>query len=217
MREPEFLPAWYAKLRRRKRLLKLQACMTLVLAAGLGLWSVLVHYNVGVARASLVQIGGQMAETQVELARLENLLSLQKQLQEQDKVLARLGLHVDSARMLAALKTSMPAEMSLIESNVQIEEKPAVAGSLASAVKLTGTKAKAGETALPELDRRMRVKLLGVTPTDVDVATFLARLQATPYFQQVALSYARDRADNGYLMREFEVTFSLSLNDDTGG
>jgi len=214
VREPEFLPAWYPQLRRRKRLVALQGWMTLVLICGLGLWFVLVQRNVRASELQLQSLGGQMAQTQLELARLDDMLELQKQLKQQDEVIAKLGLHVDSARLLATLKEVIPAEMSLLDTSLTIEEKPLPVSSLSKAAAAGGTKAKGEpEPKVREVDRRMKVKLQGVAPSDVDLATFLARLQAMSYLQQVAVSYARDRTDNEHVMREFEVTFSIDLND----
>jgi hypothetical protein len=58
----------------------------------------------------------------------------------------------------------------------------------------------------------------GVVPTDVDFASFLAKLSTVPYFENVAMIYAKDRSESGHVMREFEVTFTVSLNQEgTGG
>ena len=46
MREVEFLPAWYPQVRRRRRLVVLQAWMTLAVLIGLGAWMTLAGRNV---------------------------------------------------------------------------------------------------------------------------------------------------------------------------
>jgi hypothetical protein len=45
----------------------------------------------------------------------------------------------------------------------------------------------------------------------VDLANFLAGLSNNPYFEQIAMTYARDRSDSGHTMREFEVTYVVDL------
>jgi hypothetical protein len=73
----------------------------------------------------------------------------------------------------------------------------------------------AGEPAQPArevVERKLRVKLVGVAPSDVEVANFLAGLSSRSYFDQVAMTYARDRSSEGRLMREFEVAFLINLN-----
>jgi hypothetical protein len=56
------------------------------------------------------------------------------------------------------------------------------------------------------------VRLLGVSPSDVDLANFLAGLTNVPFFQDVAMIRSHDKSDSGHIMREFEVTFGMSLN-----
>ena len=58
----------------------------------------------------------------------------------------------------------------------------------------------------------MKIKLKGVTPTDVDLANFLGQLSSVPYFENILMTYAKDRTDTGHTMREFEVTFTMNLN-----
>ncbi len=56
------------------------------------------------------------------------------------------------------------------------------------------------------------MRLVGVAPDDVDLANFLAGLTNYPFFEQIALLKADGIIDGGHAMREFEVTFSMSLN-----
>ena len=65
MRELEFLPAWYPQLRERKRLVRLQAYMTVAAgSAGLCLWVYLIHGNTARERAaSLADIDRQVQQS----------------------------------------------------------------------------------------------------------------------------------------------------------
>jgi hypothetical protein len=61
-------------------------------------------------------------------------------------------------------------------------------------------------------DRKLKVKLVGIAPSDVEVANFLAGLTGRSFLDQVAMTYARDRVSDGRVMREFEVTFVINLS-----
>lgn len=206
MREPEFLPDWYPKLRRRRRMVLLQMNMTLVIAAGLAAGFFLLQRNVRMADAALQQLGGQMSQTQSDLAKLNELLELQKQWGKQAQIASKLGIHVGAARLLATLDTLMPPQMSMLDISLQTEEQLSPAAQVSALAA-----ARAAQSDQP-IDRRLRVKLLGVAPTDEDVANFLARLSTVSFFEQVSMSYSRDRVERGHTMREFEVTFTLTLN-----
>ncbi len=66
------------------------------------------------------------------------------------------------------------------------------------------------------MDRNLRVRLQGVAPTDVELATFLTELNKVPFLEHVAPTYARDRREAGHVLREFELTFTINLNAPAG-
>ena len=80
MRELEFLPEWYPKVRRHRRRLALQAWITLILICGLGLWMLLVERNVHAREVELGSLRSDVTESEVEVERLKDLLKLQQQL-----------------------------------------------------------------------------------------------------------------------------------------
>lgn len=208
MRDLEFLPSWYPQLRKRKRLMMLHAYMTLVIAGGLGLWMFLAHRNVQVAEATVHRLDDNLTQTQAELQKLAELMTLQKQLRQQEQIKDKLGTHVEVTRMLTTLDSLMTRSMSVLDLSLETEEQ------LAGGAGLAGAREREEKKDQP-VDRRLRVKLVGVSPSGEDVANFLAQLSNVSFFDQVAMTYSRDRIDSGHMMREFEITFSLSLN--TGG
>ena len=68
----------------------------------------------------------------------------------------------------------------------------------------------------PQMDRRLKIRMQGVTPTDEDVANFLYGLTGKPFFDQVAVTYIREKFDSGHKFREFELTFSMQLSTPAG-
>jgi Tfp pilus assembly protein PilN len=203
MHEVEFLPEWYPQVLRRRRWIFLQGWMVVVVAAALGLWLMLSHRNVSSALGVVITLEQQIEQTETDLAKLEELLVLQRQWRDQDRVVTRLGLHVEASRLLQALATLMPEEMSLLESNFEIvEDQNGALGSLVAA---------RSQQQAHHPHRRLNMRVQGVAPTDMNLANFLARLGEVPFFERVAVTYVRDRAEGGHVMREFEVSFSISL------
>jgi len=200
VRELEFLPNWYGQARSRYRWLRLQACTTLLLVGGLGLWLGLAQRNIRSAQAALNATDLQLAQSQLELEQLQVQLKLKNQLEFQRQIVSRLGMQVEVSRMLNTLERLMPKEMSLTELTFDTAEE---------LVKRSDVTANDNS---PTKSRALRVKLLGVAPSDVDLANFLAGLTNVPFFQEVSLTYARDKSQGGHTMREFEVAFGMSLN-----
>jgi Tfp pilus assembly protein PilN len=207
MREVEFLPEWYPKVRQRKRVVALQAWITLILVCGLGLWMLLVQRNVNVRQQQLAILNRDLSRSQVDVHRLEELLELQRQYGQQDSIFRRIGRSIEMTRVMSTLQQIMPADMALLSLNVETEEpaKPP-AGSFA---------ARAAAQENKPAEQKLRFRLHGVAPTDVDLGEFLARLTSRPFFKNVVPMYSRERVDNGHVMREFEASFVLDISPPT--
>jgi Tfp pilus assembly protein PilN len=207
MREVEFLPDWYPKVRKRKRIMALQAWVTLILMSGLGLWMLLVQRNVHAREVELVGLRTDLDQSETELARLEDLLQLQRQLAQQDQIFVKIGRPVETTKVISTLEQMMPRDMALLDLTLDTEEAQPVrplggSGGLASRAQREGR-----EQAVAKL----RFKMHGVAPTDMDLGDFLAKLTAKPFFRNVELMYSHERQDRGHVMREFEVAFTMDL------
>ncbi len=206
MRELEFLPAWYPQIRRRRRLVVLQAGMSCVVIAGLGLWITLAQRNLRETATVLTQVDGELAQSRAELKEVEVLETYNRKLGQQSQVLSKVGNHVESARLLATLDEIMPKTMALLDLSFLTEEQVPV--SLAGA--------RAAQQKDRPVERRLNITVAGVAPTDVEVADFLTRLTGKPFFEDVRMTRSKPRLDDGRLMREFEIFFSMDLNETAG-
>jgi hypothetical protein len=208
MRELEFLPEWYPRIRKRSRIIKTQGWLLLLLIVAVGAWLFQTQRAIGAAETTLGGLKGALAQSQAEQQLLDEQLHLRTQLQDQQELIASLGYPVEMTRLLQTLDSLMPKEMSLIEFDCQTEETPVMVNGVAMA-RGSGEKTK-------QVNRRMKVKLAGVVPSDVDVANLLAAMTNVLFFQDVAPTYSRVKSDDGHVFREFEVTFWIDLNTPTG-
>ena len=204
MREVEFLPDWYPKVRQRKRMVALQAWITLILLCGLGLWMLLVQRNVHAREVELSALHEDLSQSETELERLEDLLQLQRQLGQQDQIFVKIGRPVETTRIITTLEQMMPRDMALLDLTVETEEAKTVGGGLSARAQRENRDA---QQAAPQLRFRMH----GVAPTDMDLGEFLAKLTGKPFFKNVELMYSHERQDRGHVMREFEVAFAMDL------
>ena len=202
MRELEFLPDWYPQTRRRRRMVILQAWLTLVLIAGMVTWVALKDRNNSQAEHALDLQCAQLAQTYTQLAEVDKLDSLRRQLRQQEEVVSRIGFAIDACKAVNALDERMPKEMALTGLTLENEER----------VDHSVLAANRGANTEPPVDRRLRVRVQGVCPTDVDLANFMTQLSAVPFFDAVNNTYAREKAENNRVMREFELTFSVNLS-----
>jgi Tfp pilus assembly protein PilN len=212
MRELEFLPAWYHQTRGHKRIVLIQTWTLVLLVVGLSTWTLLARRSIRAAEASLVTLSGRLEQTQTEQKVLEQHLSLKQQLESRRRLIASLGFPVETTRLLQTLDGLMPPEMSLLDFSCETVEQPRQTSGVLGARYIVPPAGEQQSGALRQMDRRLNVKLVGVAPSDLDLASFLAGLSGVPFFEQVAVTYARDKLDAGHILREFEVTFSIDLN-----
>ena len=204
MREIDFLPPWYAQFLRRRRTVFFQTWVTMGVALGLGLWMFLAERNQRSAEGVLDTLSGQIQQTSTQLQQMERLEMLRRQLRQQAEVLTKLGIHVEAGRLITKLSDATPPSLSFLSLNIDTDEIPVQLSAAERATLKEGSK--------PPVDRRLRVRLQGVAPTDLELATFLTDLNQTSFFERPALTYVKERRESGHVLREFEVTFSINLN-----
>jgi hypothetical protein len=200
----ELLPDWYPQWRKRRRLLLLEVWLVAVLALGLGLWVYLAEKNLSRGKEALAAIDGQLSETRTQLEKIDRLETLRQQWHKQDEVLSRLGVHVEAARLMEKLGAALPREVALVGLTFETEEIVTPQGPLA--------KPAGKDAAAPAMDRRLKVRLKGVAPTDLELSMFLMELNKVPFFEKVAPTYSQEKPMSGHVLREFELTFSVNLN-----
>jgi hypothetical protein len=200
VRELEFLPDWYPMLRRKRRILVLETWCGIMIALALGLWVIVSARDVSARQTLLGTRQGEIRQTDSDLQKLNELESLKRQMSDQAKLVAHLGPHVPIGRLIDDLEKKMPKEMALLDVSLEFKQqnRPQTGRPIAGAE--------------PLLDHQVSVQLHGVAPSDVVLGNFMIRLATIPRFLGSSLSTADLRQD-GRLMREFRITFSLNLND----
>ena len=204
MREVEFLPEWYPKVRKRKRMVAFQAWITLILVVGLGLWMILVQRNVYAHQQQLGTLQTDLYRSEEEVRHLDEALTLQQALSGKNEIIEKIGTPVEMSKLMSTLDGLMPANMALVELTLETEETPKISGS---------TLASRAAAEKQREESKLHFKLHGVSPTDVDLAEFLSRLTGKSFFKQVELLYSHEKVDSGHVMRDFEVAFSLDLTN----
>jgi Tfp pilus assembly protein PilN len=201
VREPEFLPNWYPLLLRRQRMVVAQAWVTVVVLAALAAWALNGQKQLHAAQRNLAAIKSQLVQTGADLQRLGEIEAIKRELEQQDKVLRRLGIHVPATRMISVIEDLMPPRMALSDLQMHTEE-----------LAMPLTEADRARGVSPKIRRKLQLTLDGLAPTEDDLATFLTRLVSVPYFGEVQLVKAQDAVDEERLTRRFEVMFAMDLD-----
>jgi hypothetical protein len=198
MRELEFLPPWYATLRQKRRILVVEAWLAMVIALGLALWMILSARNVIAKETLLTTREKQLTQSNYELQKLGELESLKRQMSDQAKLMAHVGLNVPMARLVDAVEKMMPKEMALLDVAVEAQEQPNAQPRAVSAN--------------PEPNRQLLVTLHGVSPNVEELGTFMIHVAAIPNYVEGSVKTS-DVHQNGHLMTDFKISFGIKLND----
>lgn len=204
MREIEFLPSWYSQTRRRKRIVAIEGWIMFFLIISLGAWLIFTEQRISARESALGALQSQVEKTHTEKQILSQKIALRQELQEKEALIASLGYPVEMTRLIQTLDSVMPKEMTILDFNCSTKEQIRPVTSVAGI--------KPGAEREKQIERRLEVELLGVAPSDVDLANFVGALTKRAYFEQVNVAYVKDRDDSGHKMREFKVSFSMGLS-----
>jgi hypothetical protein len=188
----------------------LQAWVTLILMCGLGLWMLLVQRNVHAREIELDGLRTDLTQSETELARLEELLQLQRQLGQQDQIFNKIGRPVEVTKLITTLEQMMPTDMALLDLSLDTEEPLRGGYGGGGGFAAGGLAARAAREKEQE-NAKLRFRMRGVAPSDTDLGEFLHKLTGRPFFKSVELLYSHERQDRGHVMREFEITFVMEL------
>ena len=211
MREIDFLPNWYPQIQQRYRWLIAQAWVTVTIILLLGGYALVQRWQVRGAKAVTSQCEARITQSRQQLAQLGEMLKYEGQLRQQEQIVARLGLGVDTTRLLKSLEDAMPTEMSL--TNISVETIEQARSSPLMTIVARNNPAGSSKADETDVNRRLKVLVDGVAPTDMQAATLVENLLKVNCFENVAFVYFREgRSRDGHVMREFEITFDINLD-----
>src|SRR5688572_918479 len=123
MRELEFLPDWYRNVCRRRAWVIAQAWSTAGLIVVLVIWTCIAQFQAMRAQNEQRTVAEKVAKSQKDVDELR-LLQLDKTTwSERGEVLEKIGLSVESTRLLQTIADSTPATIALTSFNLQTDER----------------------------------------------------------------------------------------------
>ncbi|MCC7146466.1 MAG: PilN domain-containing protein [Phycisphaeraceae bacterium] len=149
--------------------------------------------------------------------RLEQLEELQKRKEAmiyKAQVSGALIERVPRSVILAELINNMPATVSLTEFGLQTKVVQAAARASTALQKAKNDQKKVEPTA-PEVPKtEVTLSLVGMAPTDVEVAQFMTALGECPMFRDINLLFSEEDTLDDTQVRRFRVEMMLNPNVD---
>jgi hypothetical protein len=206
MREIDFLPTWYPEIQRRYRRMIAQAWTTMTILLVLVSYAAIVGWKERIVIKTTAQTEAQIRSSRQQLTRLTEKVEYENELRRQEQIVARLGIGVDTTRLLKALEDAMTPEMTLTNLSIETVEQTQQSAAILH------TRTIGAADSQPPADRMLKVLVDGAAPTNTEVATLIEHLQKRACFENITQAYMREgHSSDGHLMQEFELTFDINL------
>ncbi len=201
----DFLPERIKAQRARRRRLLRQGNLLAVCLVSLALLGYLREGQIVQARGELAMLQGRTENARCQLVMRATLQQQLAELMIKKRIDDHLGSRVNALDVLAVLQTVMPASIALTELDLEAMEVPD--NRKPKTLEAWQRPAVGGRAPRPAGKiRRVRLKITGLAPTDVDVANFIGQLSASPLFEDVNMGFARNVTFRDRTARQFQAS-----------
>lgn len=205
MGDLNFVPAWYPRALRRRRYFKLQLAASVVALFGMATYGYATLRGIRADRRGLAEQQTALDVRRKEVKQLDELLELQGQLLSKQKIVAQLGMPVDTTRLVAELERCANPAISLSEFDIHTAER-------SISVSESAVKSRKNSDDIPTTSRRLEVLVRGISPDATSVAMFNNAVADRRFFEQVRLANTAEKIQDKRAIREFELTFFVPLD-----
>jgi hypothetical protein len=220
MKEIDFLPEWYKTGRQRRVNYRMQCIVLGGVFLVMAVWSLATSRSISSVEAGLAQVTTQRDRAEKASLELSGIKAELSALQEKIQSIEKIDSKIDVASVLAEV-SSLVDEMVVLSKIEFIAEKPERAreneapGRPSAVVRLA--QGQLGKKNEPLGDVRFKILIAGVAADASYVAALVSRLEESPYFRQVVLSFTRNGQvgnENTTFLRDVDV---LRPTGDTEG
>lgn len=148
------------------------------------------------------------SSAQQTAAEVSKMQKLQSELAMQIGIQRRLEAPVTHTKVLAALSHLAPPSITMTDVSMTMDvPKPTTKPSASKK-----TDAKASKAAPPPSLTSVRMEVVGLSPSDVEVANFVGTLSENPLFSNVKMRYIRATRSKNIAARQFRIEMEVLLN-----
>ena len=213
--ELSFLPDDYLERKARRRANALCAGLSVVVMGAIASAFWLTERSMSGVEARAASVDQQFTDAARSIEQVNRMKAQQRKIVHQAELAASLVEKVPRSNLLAEFTNALPAGTSLLdlslESRLKLGRAPTendarLARKRAAAAAAGGPAvAPAGPPAPEPVQYDVYLKLTGIADTDVQVAQFMARLNACPLVSDVNLLVTGETKQGDREMRKFEI------------
>lgn len=212
MNEINFLPQSFLESQnRRLRLFREVAILCGMVLIGLALFAGQSGVVMSVQKL-VAQKQDELDAAKLRSNAVADLNTAQQQLKLKLALHEGLAMPLNPSTILAAISQMLPDRMALTEVTFSADDpKPDLSAFMPKKKDPSGMDAEKIKVVKPQ-PRFMNVQLMGISPTDVDVANLVGSLSASPLFQNVKMRYSKSTRLGNVTAREFRLEMEILLD-----
>ncbi len=196
MKEIDFLPEWYKSGRRRQISYRTQYIILGGIFFVMMVWNFITSYSISRAQAQVVQMATKQTQAEKVSAKLAELKSEMNAFHRKEALVERIDSRINVASVLAEISYLIDERVVLNEIEFISEKFLGVQNKKSSRQVAGVVRAVRSDFVargeLPIGDVRFKVLISGVAADASDVAALICKMENSPYFCQVVLSYSRN-------------------------
>ena len=193
MKEIDFLPEWYKSGRRRQVNYRMQYIILSGVFAVMMAWNYVTENSISKVRAKNIEMEASRFQSEKESAKLDDLKKRIAGLHEKEILLNSINSKIIVSNVLAEISYLVSERIVLSKVDLiseGIPEKQNKQNAKSSSVVRSSVSSPGNNTRSGNI--RFSISIAGVAANGSDVAVLLCRLEDSPYFSHVNLSYSRD-------------------------
>ncbi len=209
MKDIDFLPKPYREACRRHDQRVTRIWFALIGLCALGLWFTGEETRIHKARERVNYLARQNRTVQTGLDLIKKLRMEQAELREKFEVIKDLGPKANSVEILAAISRFMPTQIALKEYQLTCGEKEEKIEESAGRAERVLNKKEADKKPKPRKVPDIKVSLVGLARSEMDVAVLVGQLSGYKKFQDIRLEYCKADSIQGHLATQFKISFAI--------
>jgi Tfp pilus assembly protein PilN len=201
MKEIDFLPEWYKSDKRRQVSYRTQYIAISSVFAVMILWGFISTRSISKARAQIAQLATKQTQAENVTAKYAGIEDEIKALKNKAESIEEIDSKINVASVLAEMSFLVDERIVLkklefIAEKFVNEQETKKSPSADNVVRVVQSN-KGKKKELPLGNVRFKVVIIGIAADTNDVAALMCKLEDSPYFCQVVLSYSRGNEEIG--------------------
>ncbi|MBN1123923.1 MAG: PilN domain-containing protein [Sedimentisphaerales bacterium] len=215
MAKIDFVPNDYIQQKECGRANFLYLILFGILMGAIGVTFSIIKMRQKAVESDLASLEQRMTAASIQIAQLDELKKKTSTMMQTMVTTAELLEPIPRSVILACLTNNLPGGVSLLELKMEEKEVKTSSSRSSSQSQYQKTRVQKEQTA-QSVDTRpateMTIEIKGIAPSDIEVASYIARLSTSILMQNVALVESKEHTVEDARYREFKLKARLKQN-----